>query len=99
MYIYLLSCIGEKVATQLKQELFRSIMKQDIAFFDCQRTGELVNRYLKHLQYILCVCVCVCVFSELIKGGHARNAIHGHGGLYQVNTGIAGSESASGLDV
>jgi ATP-binding cassette subfamily B (MDR/TAP) protein 8 len=44
MYIYLLSCVGEKVATQLKQELFESIIKQDIAFFDKQRTGELVNR-------------------------------------------------------
>jgi len=50
MYIYLLSCIGEKVATQLKQELFQSIMKQDIAFFDRQKTGELVNRYVKHFS-------------------------------------------------
>jgi ATP-binding cassette subfamily B (MDR/TAP) protein 8 len=59
MYIYILSCIGEKVATQLKQELFKSIMKQDIAFFDRQRTGELVNRYVKHFRYTVCVCVVV----------------------------------------
>ncbi|PNF13674.1 ATP-binding cassette sub-family B member 8, mitochondrial [Cryptotermes secundus] len=50
IYIYLLSCIGEKVATQLKQELFESIMKQDIAFFDQQRTGELVNRLTSDVQ-------------------------------------------------
>jgi ABC-type multidrug transport system, ATPase and permease components len=55
MYIYLLSCIGEKVATQLKQELFKSIVKQDIAFFDHQRTGELVNRYIKQFEYTVCV--------------------------------------------
>lgn len=50
IYIYLLSCIGEKVATQLKQQLFESIMKQDIAFFDQQRTGELVNRLTSDVQ-------------------------------------------------
>ncbi|KDR20884.1 ATP-binding cassette sub-family B member 8, mitochondrial isoform X1 [Zootermopsis nevadensis] len=50
MYIYILSCVGEKVATQLKQELFESIMKQDIAFFDRQRTGELVNRLTSDIQ-------------------------------------------------
>ncbi|XP_069672760.1 mitochondrial potassium channel ATP-binding subunit isoform X1 [Periplaneta americana] len=50
MYIYLLSCVGERVATQLRQELFESIMKQDIAFFDRQRTGELVNRLTSDIQ-------------------------------------------------
>ncbi|PSN49512.1 ATP-binding cassette sub-family B member 8 [Blattella germanica] len=50
IYIYLLSCIGERVACQLKQELFESIMKQDIAFFDKQRTGELVNRLTADIQ-------------------------------------------------
>ncbi|KAJ9586112.1 hypothetical protein L9F63_020249 [Diploptera punctata] len=50
IYIYLLSCVGERVATQLKQELFESIMRQDIAFFDKQRTGELVNRLTSDIQ-------------------------------------------------
>lgn len=40
----MLSHLGEKVAFNLKTDLFASILKQDIAFFDEQRTGEIVNR-------------------------------------------------------
>lgn len=45
-YIHLLAQVGERVAAQMKQDLFVSILKQDMAFFDVERTGELVNRYL-----------------------------------------------------
>ena len=45
-YIHTLSCVGERVASQLRQDLFSSIIQQDIAFFDTHRTGELVNRCL-----------------------------------------------------
>lgn len=41
----MLSNIGEKIAYQMKTDLFASIIKQDIAFFDQQRTGEIINRY------------------------------------------------------
>lgn len=43
-YIYLLSNIGEKMAYQMKADLFSAILKQDIAFFDQHRTGEVINR-------------------------------------------------------
>lgn len=74
MYIYILSCIGEKVATQLKQELFKSIMKQDIAFFDRQRTGELVNRLTSDVQdfksaFKLCISQGLRSFTQIIGCG------------------------------
>lgn len=45
VYIHSLSCVGERMACQLRQDLFSSIVHQDIAFFDSHRTGELVNRF------------------------------------------------------
>jgi ATP-binding cassette subfamily B (MDR/TAP) protein 8 len=45
VYINSLSCVGERMACQLREDLFSSIIHQDIAFFDNHRTGELVNRY------------------------------------------------------
>ncbi|KAJ8717438.1 hypothetical protein PYW08_005837 [Mythimna loreyi] len=50
MYIHLLSKVGERVAAQMKQELFESILKQDMSFFDQERTGELVNRLTVDVQ-------------------------------------------------
>lgn len=46
MYIYLLSSIGESIAYKMKTDLFSSIIKQDIAFFDEHRTGEIINRQI-----------------------------------------------------
>lgn len=45
IYIHLLSKIGEGVAKAMKIRLFNNLLKQDIAFFDKHRTGDLVNRY------------------------------------------------------
>lgn len=45
VYIHTLSCVGERMACQLRQDLFSSIIHQDIAFFDSHRTGELLNRF------------------------------------------------------
>lgn len=50
MYISLLSCIGERLAASMKQELFNSIMKQDISFFDSNKTGEVMNRLTVDVQ-------------------------------------------------
>lgn len=50
MYIFLLSRIGEQMATQIRQDLFKQILIQDIAFFDENRTGELVNRLTADVQ-------------------------------------------------
>lgn len=52
IYIHLLAEIGEGVACQMKQDLFASLLKQDIAFYDQERTGELLNRF-KLLCFII----------------------------------------------
>lgn len=63
LYIHLLAQVGEKVAAQMKQDLFVSIMKQDIAFFDRERTGELVNRLTVDVQDFK------SSFKQTISGG------------------------------
>ncbi|KAH8265120.1 hypothetical protein KR026_010560, partial [Drosophila bipectinata] len=50
MYIYLLSRVGEQMAARMRQDLFKQIVVQDIAFFDENRTGELVNRLTADVQ-------------------------------------------------
>ncbi|XP_034663203.1 mitochondrial potassium channel ATP-binding subunit isoform X1 [Drosophila subobscura] len=50
LYIYLLSRVGEQVAAKMRQDLFKQIVLQDIAFFDENRTGELVNRLTADVQ-------------------------------------------------
>ncbi|XP_017024317.1 mitochondrial potassium channel ATP-binding subunit [Drosophila kikkawai] len=50
MYIYLLSRVGEQMAAKMRQDLFKQIVVQDIAFFDDNRTGELVNRLTADVQ-------------------------------------------------
>nr|WP_224242137.1 ABC transporter transmembrane domain-containing protein [Hyalangium gracile] len=41
---YLFSTAGERVVTRLRQNLFASLMSQEVAFFDERKTGELTNR-------------------------------------------------------
>ena len=41
---YLFTVAGERIVMRLQGELFESLMRQDIAFFDSHRTGELTNR-------------------------------------------------------
>ncbi|KAH8265180.1 hypothetical protein KR044_012956, partial [Drosophila immigrans] len=50
LYIYLLSRIGEQMAAKMRHDLFKQIVLQDIAFFDENRTGELVNRMTADVQ-------------------------------------------------
>lgn len=50
VYILLLSQIGERMAARLRQDLFKQIIIQDMAFFDKNRTGELVNRLTADVQ-------------------------------------------------
>lgn len=38
-----LSVLGERMAADLRDRLFRSIINQDIEFFDRRRTGEILN--------------------------------------------------------
>lgn len=43
-HISLVSAFGENVAKRLRAKLFKAIIRQDISFFDCHRSGELVSR-------------------------------------------------------
>ncbi|CEP15025.1 hypothetical protein [Parasitella parasitica] len=43
-HISLVSAFGENVAKRLRAKLFSAIIRQDISFFDCHRSGELVSR-------------------------------------------------------
>ncbi|XP_014473011.1 PREDICTED: ATP-binding cassette sub-family B member 8, mitochondrial [Dinoponera quadriceps] len=50
IYIYTLSHIGERVAVSLRQDLFKSIIMQDVSFFDKTRSGEIVSRLTSDIQ-------------------------------------------------
>jgi len=41
---YLFSTAGERIVTRLRERLYRSLVHQEIGFFDGERTGELLNR-------------------------------------------------------
>ena len=41
---YLFTVAGERIVTRLQQRLFASILQQEIAFFDENKTGSLTNR-------------------------------------------------------
>ncbi|CAH2004100.1 unnamed protein product [Acanthoscelides obtectus] len=49
-YITMLSNLGEKIAYCMKTDLFSSILDQDIAFFDKNRTGEIITRLTSDIQ-------------------------------------------------
>lgn len=42
----MLSNLGERMAFNMKKDLFEAVLKQDIGFFDEHRTGEVINRYI-----------------------------------------------------
>ncbi|XP_038617312.1 ATP-binding cassette sub-family B member 10, mitochondrial [Tachyglossus aculeatus] len=42
--VYLMQTAGQRIVNRLRGSLFSSILKQEVAFFDRTRTGELVNR-------------------------------------------------------
>jgi len=41
---YLFTTAGERIVARLREQLYRSIIGQEIAFFDSRRTGELISR-------------------------------------------------------
>ncbi|NXY91668.1 ABCB8 protein, partial [Alcedo cyanopectus] len=49
-YIALLARVGEQVAGGMRKALFVSLLRQDVAFFDANRTGQLVNRLTADIQ-------------------------------------------------
>ena len=44
MRSYLFNTSGERTVTRLRNELFGSLLRQEVAFFDERRTGELTSR-------------------------------------------------------
>ncbi|XP_030354743.1 ATP-binding cassette sub-family B member 10, mitochondrial isoform X3 [Strigops habroptila] len=42
--VYLMQTAGQRIVKRLRATMFSSILKQEIAFFDKTRTGELINR-------------------------------------------------------
>uniref|UniRef100_A0A8C5CTI3 Mitochondrial potassium channel ATP-binding subunit n=1 Tax=Gadus morhua TaxID=8049 RepID=A0A8C5CTI3_GADMO len=49
-YIILLSRVGERVASDMRKTLFAALLRQDVAFFDANKTGQLVNRLTSDIQ-------------------------------------------------
>nr|APD26531.1 ATP-binding cassette transporter subfamily B member 8 protein [Brachionus koreanus] len=49
-YIYTLGIMGENMASNLKNNLFNKIIKQDICFYDGSRSGELIDRLTTDIQ-------------------------------------------------
>ncbi|KAF7462000.1 mitochondrial potassium channel ATP-binding subunit [Marmota monax] len=49
-YLVLLSYIGERMAVDMRKALFSSLLRQDIAFFDAKKTGQLVSRLTTDVQ-------------------------------------------------
>jgi ABC transporter fused permease/ATP-binding protein len=41
---YLFTVAGERIVTRLRERLYRSLIDQEIGFFDSQRTGDLLSR-------------------------------------------------------
>ncbi|XP_044530925.1 ATP-binding cassette sub-family B member 10, mitochondrial [Gracilinanus agilis] len=42
--VYLMQTSGQRIVNRLRENLFSSVLKQEVAFFDKTRTGELINR-------------------------------------------------------
>ncbi|KAM6134356.1 LOW QUALITY PROTEIN: mitochondrial potassium channel ATP-binding subunit [Pterocles gutturalis] len=49
-YIALLARVGERVAGGMRTALFLALLRQDVAFFDANRTGQLVARLTADIQ-------------------------------------------------
>ncbi|XP_067391829.1 mitochondrial potassium channel ATP-binding subunit isoform X2 [Emydura macquarii macquarii] len=49
-YIALLARVGERVAGSMRKALFSSLLRQDVVFFDANRTGQLVTRLTADVQ-------------------------------------------------
>jgi len=50
LYICSLSSFGERLAARMRVRLFKSIMEQDVAFFDANKTGGIVSRLTTDIQ-------------------------------------------------
>ena len=64
---------AERVMWRVRKRLFSQLSLQEIGFFDCVRTGELMNRlsevYIQHTLKLLCT----------DEAGRQSLVVHGHG--------------------
>lgn len=49
---YLFTVIGDRIVTDLRASLYQAILRQEMAFFDEQRTGELTSRLASDTQVL-----------------------------------------------
>ena len=42
--LFVFAFAGQRIVNRLRTSLFSSILRQEVAFFDKTRTGELINR-------------------------------------------------------
>lgn len=64
----MLSNLGEKISYKMKMDLFTSVLNQDVAFFDQQRTGEIINRLTSDIQDFK------SSFKQTVSGGLRASA-------------------------
>ncbi|XP_044746147.1 mitochondrial potassium channel ATP-binding subunit isoform X2 [Coccinella septempunctata] len=62
-YIHMLSNLGEKMAFNMKRDLFKAVLQQDVGFFDEHRTGEVINRLTSDIQDFK------SSFKQIVSGG------------------------------
>ena len=53
---YLFTLAGVRVVSRLRERLFSAVVKQEVGFFDGNRTGELLNRLSADTQLLKDVC-------------------------------------------
>ncbi len=71
---YLFQTAGERAVTRLRDQLYRSILSQEIAFFDQRRTGELTSRLSSDTTLLQSA-----VSANISMG--LRNLVQGIGGI------------------
>ena len=42
--------VGERLALKMREDLFASILRQDIAFYDSHKSGEIMSRLTSDIQ-------------------------------------------------
>lgn len=72
--VYIIQSTGQRIVARLRQRLFSSIMSQEMAFFDRNKTGELVNRLSADAEI-----VGMSISQNLSDG--LRSAIQAAGGV------------------
>ena len=45
-------CEGQRIIQRLRRDIFSSLIKSDVAFFDQAKTGELLNRLANDTQVV-----------------------------------------------